>query len=356
MKRVACVILVSLIGLSLLVACAPGPVERASVAQSANGVEASVATWAADSKPPATSTVKAPKLPTFPQGAAFVVEANGSGKAVARFTAPTPTPDEKRWHRTAKFVIEQSVIDGLWVDSLIFWGRLGEDTIITTREQSAFGSNEFVTVSRRVRDILRDDPEWQGLEDNARVSLTFTVDGTGPVKVQTITGLDPTFKTVRLSDPGPHYAYGAAPDPVIGNAIVRSDGTTGSIIGYLVDYKDWKSGNGPVGEFFVDKAGGLFRSVGAMGRPRSAFGQAAQPRSGPESSREAAARTKAVARGLREVRRHPELSAATGVVYGYLVRVARDDGTSVDVVVGNDGRFTGDAQQVKLQPWSPPIR
>lgn len=356
MRRVEHVLL-SLVALVLLTSCASRTAKQATTVTSTNTMAQSSSTWTVDSAPPATSTVAAPKLPKFPPRYSFVVDFNGNGKAAARFVAPPPNPAQKRWHRVARFIVEPGIVDGIWVDDLTFEGRLGDDTIVTTTEQVALGSNKLVKVSRRVRDILRDDPRWKGLEDGTRVSVTFArKKGTGPVDVLTLAALDPIRKTVRLLDPGPHYTMSTASDPIVRDALIKLNGTKGSIVGYLLDYGDWTTREGPVVELVVDKGGNLFHTVEGYWRPLSAFGGKAQPRAQPESDREATIRKTAVAHGEDTAGLSPLLPKATGVVYSYVVRVVREDGSSVDVLVGNDGRLSDTPDEVKLQPWGPPTR
>ena len=336
----------------LLSACAPKAPEPIAVDTPLIPVATTSATATSDAGMLASSTVRPPKLPSFPQGRTFVVDKTGAGKALALIVAPAPS--QELWHRVAKFTVDQTIIDGVWVDNLTFEGRLNDDTVITTKEQVAFGSNSFTTVSRRVSDILSDNPGWRGLDDGARVSITFQRHGSGPVKVLSVTGMEPVFRSVTLANPGPDYSFARATDPIMRNALLESDGETASIIGYLVDFSNPGSRSGPMIELVVGKTGSLSLRVGMLSRPHGAFGRQADPRVGPESKDEAAARKTAVANGERAVRRMPQLSAATGTVFGYLVRVGRGDGTHIDVFVENNGRVSDGIERAKLQPWSPP--
>lgn len=336
----------------LLSACTPKAAEPVAVDTPLKPAATTLATATADAAMLASSTVRPPKLPTFPQGRAFVVDQAGAGKALALFVAPAPS--QEPWHRLAKFTVEQTIIDGVWVDSLTFDGRLSDDTVITTREQVAFGSNSFVTVSRRVSDILGDNPGWRGLGDGTRVSVTFKRNGDGPVKVLSITGLEPVFRSATLDNPGPDYSFARATDPIMRNALLESDGETASIIGYLVDFADPASSSGPMVELVVGKNGLLYLQVGMMSRPHGAFGRQADPRIGPESKDEAAARKTAVANAERTVKRMLRMSVTRGTVFGYLVRVGHGDGTYSDVFVDNNGRVSDGRGPAKLQPWGPP--
>jgi len=335
----------------LLSACTPKAPEPVAVDTPLKPVATTLATATADAGMLASSTVRPPKLPTFPQGRAFVVDKTGAGKASALFVAPAPS--QEPWHRVAKFTVDQTIIDGVWVNNLTFEGRLNDDTVITTQEQVAFGSNSFITVSRRVSDILGDNPGWRGLDDGARVSVTFTRHGNGPVRVLSVTGLEPVFRSATLAAPGPVYSFVHATDPIMRNALFESDGETASIIGYQVDFANPGSSSGPMVELVVGKTGPLYLQVGMMSRPRGAFGRQADPRIGPESTDEAAARKTAVANAERTVRRIPQFSAATGTVFGYLVRVVYVDGTYSDVFVENNGRVSEGRGRAKLQPWGP---
>ena len=341
--------LLTCVAVFLLSACAPKAPEPAAVDTPLNPV---ATTYATEVGMLASSTVRPPKLPSFPQGKTFVVDQTGAGKALALIVAPAPS--QEPWHRVAKFTVDQTIIDGVWVENMTFEGRFNDDTVVTTKEQVAFGSNSFITVSRRVSDILGDNPGWRGLDDGARVSVIFERNGDGPVKVLSITGLEPVFRSAKLVDPGPAYSFAHATDPIVRNALLESDGETASIIGYLVDFSNPGSRSGPMIELIVGRTGSLFLRVGMMSRPHGAFGNQADPRIGPESKDEAAARKTAVANGERAVRRMPQLSAATGTVFGYLVRVGRGDGTHIDVIVENNGRVSDGIGRAKLQPWSPP--
>lgn len=334
--------------LSACTAKAPGPV---AVDTPLRPAVTTLATATADAGMLASSTVRPPKLPTFPQGRAFVVDKTGAGKASALFVAPAPS--QEPWHRVAKFTVDQTIIDGVWVNNLTFEGRLNDDTVITTQEQVAFGSNSFITVSRRVSDILGDNPGWRGLDDGTRVSITFTRHGNGPVKVLSITGLEPVFRSATLDNPGPDYSFAGATDPIVRNAMLESDGETASIIGYLVDFIDPASSSGPMVELVVGKTGLLYLQVGMMSRPHGAFGRQADPRIGPESKDEAATRKTVVANAERTVKRMLPMSVAKGTVFGYLVRVVHGDGTYSDVFVENNGRVSDGRGRAKLQPWGP---
>jgi hypothetical protein len=337
----------------LLSACATKAPQPVGVHTPSSPAATLSATWTADAGMLATSTVKSPKLPTFPKGSLFVVDRTGAGKAVALFTAPQPRPE--RWSRVAKFTVEMTVVDGLWVDSLTFWGDLDDDTVVTTQEQKALGSSRFVTVSRRVGDILRDNPDWRGFDDGSRVSLTFTSHGNSPVKVLSVTALDPTFRSVTLAGPGPVYSLEHATDPIVRNAIKGSPGETATIVGYLTHFENPGSGAGPrtTTELVVGRTGALFWRVGAMMSGHRSS-RPPDPRVGPESRDEAAVRKSAVAVGERTVRRVPGLSSAKGTVVGYLVRVGLFDGTRhVDVFVQNNGDVSDSSGLAKLQPWSP---
>lgn len=340
----------------MLTACAPSTPRVAAPKPASAPVlpDSSAATWTAEPGLLASSTVDKPGLPSFPLGSIFVVDNRGSGKAVARFMAPGPSPEP--WHRVARFTVDQTIVDGVWVESLTLSGRLSDDTVVTTKEQVAFGSDEFVTVSRPVRDIMHDDPEWHGFDDNTLVSITFKRKGNSPLDVRTITVLDPTFRSVSISDFGPAYDLRSATDPIIRNALLESEGATASIVAYLVDFKP-PSRPGSALELFVGKTGGLFRPIGRMTRPQSAFGQVAGPRSGPESDREAAARRAAVSAGEAGVATSlPQFVGCRGEVWAYLVRVWHADGSHVDVLVDSNSAVQQGSRVSNLQPWPLPSK
>lgn len=337
----------------LLSACAPKAPESAAVGTPPLPVATTSATATPDAGMLASSTVRPPNLPSFPQGQAFVVDKTGAGKASALVVAPAPSREP--WHRVAKFTVNQTVIDGVWVDNLTFEGRLNDDTVITTREQVAFGSNSFITVSRRVSDILGANPGWRGLDDGSPVSVTFQRHGNGPVKVLSVTGMEPVFRSATLANPGPDYSFARATDPIMRNALLASDGETASIIGYQVSFSKPGSSAGPTVELVVGKTGALYIGVGMMNRSsHGAFGRQADPRIGSESKDEAAARDTAVSNAERTVKRMLGIPAAKGTVFGYLVRVVYGDGTYSDVFVENNGRVSGGRGRAKLQPWGPP--
>jgi len=336
----------------ILTACAPTPRRVATPAQVPAPMmpDATAATWTAEPGLLASSTVKTPGMPSFPSGRSFAVDRNGRGKAVARFMSTDPSPEP--WHRVARFIVDSTEIDGISVEGLTLSGRLSDDTVVTTTEQLAFDSEEFVTVSRRVRDILRDDPDWRGLDGDPRVSVTFERNGNGPVDVRTIRVLDRRFRSLTINDFGPQYNLKSTTDPLVRNALLQSAGTTASIVAYIVDFK--QSPTGGIRELYVGKSGALFRPIGYMSRPRSAFGHSADPRLGPEPAHEAAQRRAAIAAAESSIAASQlEVTSSKGEVFAYLIRVRRADGSHVDVLVNNSGLVEGQADGLNLQPWPP---
>ena len=90
------------------------------------------------------------------------------------------------------------------------------------------------------------------------------------------------------------------------------------------------------------KDGTVYR-LGPMMRPAAAFGRVPPARLEPESATEAQARTLAVAAAQAVVAKlFPKFAHVTPVVYNYLVRIHRKDGSSTDVWVDPNvgyGRF-----------------
>lgn len=299
-----------------------------------------------------TSTVRAPALPTFENSTWFVVGADGTGKAVARFDASAPGPERRRWHRVVRLIVDGTKVDGVWVDNVTFEGRLTLDTVVTAKYETAAGSGKYRKVSRRLEDILAADPSWRGFDDDTRVSVTFKKVGNGPVSIQTMTALDPVPKWVTLPDPGPQYRYGKATDPIVINAMSKLDGESASIVGYVIDYVTPESRGRSILEMVVGKDGKGYRLTG-WGRPRAAFGHEAPRRAQPEPAGEASQRRRAEAVGSRLTA--TIIPKGRPAVFAYIVRVHRIDGTVMDVVVEADARPEwGEPRQVRVQPWRAP--
>ncbi len=162
---------------------------------------------------------------------------------------------------------------------------------------------------------------------------------------------------------GPVYPLERLTDPLVANTVLgdaldldhmRSYSKTSSspavsaeIRGYLVDWVIVKLNTAPrreshMVELVVMKDGALYRFSSYM-RPSAAFGQVPPPRLGPEPAAEAKVRIAAVAAAQAAVAKlHPRFAKVTPVVYNYLVRIHRADGSSTDVWVDPDvghGRF-----------------
>jgi hypothetical protein len=164
---------------------------------------------------------------------------------------------------------------------------------------------------------------------------------------------------------GPVYPLERLTDPLVANTVLgdaldldhmRSRSKTSSspavsaeIRGYLVDWVIVKLNTATrrestMMEFVVMKDGTLYRFSSYMYmRPSAAFGQVPPPRLGPEPAAEAKVRIAAVAAAQAAVAKlHPRFAKVTPVVYNYLVRIHRADGSSTDVWVDPDvgyGRF-----------------
>jgi hypothetical protein len=237
---------------------------------------------------------------------------------------------------------------------MTFWGRLTTDTVITTQEQTDFGSDEFPTITRRVSDILRANPRWGGPTANARVVVTFQITGDGPVHILTLTQIDPIWKTVRLPGAGPTYSQGGQADPLVRSALAKTGAERGAIVGYVVDFIYRQPREVSLLELVVAKNGSLYHTVGGFGGPGGAFVGKPPPRTQPESAAERSAQDAALASAARVVHsREPLYAASPPIVYGYIVRITLRGGSTVDGVGQNNGLSGNWQTGVMLQPWAP---
>lgn len=120
------------------------------------------------------------------------------------------------------------------------------------------------------------------------------------------------------------------------------------IRGYLVDWV----GPGMVYELAAMKDGGLYRLDPGM-RPSAAFGRVPPARVRPESDTERKAREAAVAFATRAVNKsRPQLASAKPVVYNYLVRIHRANGSVFDVWVDPDVNSGRVFYRIRLTRWT----
>ena len=345
------------LAISLLVACAP-----VHTAVNKSGLGSSYPPGVSSVVPTAsvtpTSTLPTPAPPRFLAEQSFVADAKGRGEAMATFVGHwSSNPGHKGWSRIAHFAVDDTKVDGVWVYNMTFWGRLTTDTVITTQEQTAFGSDEFPTITRRVADILRANPGWGGPMANARVAVTFQITGDGPVHILTLRQLDPIWKTARLPGAGPTYSRGGQADPLVRSALAKTGAVRGAIVGYVVDFKYRKANELSILELVVAKNGSLFHMVGGLGGlvgPGGPFVGKPPLRAQPESAAERTARDAALARAAQVVHSsEPLYGASQPLVYGYVVRITRQGGTSLDGLVQNNGLSGNWQTSVMLQPWTP---
>lgn len=315
---------------------------------------------------PVSTDVSLSAVPTVPtptdprilgSGNDFSVDADGRGRALARFKPPMhATRSKPGWARIVSFEVDQTKVDGVWVSGLTFSGRITEDTIITRSEQKSFGSGKFPTVSRRIGDIIKADPKWAGPTPGARVKVAFFRKRSASVVITTITEMDVVLKSVRLPDAKPVYEK-KPKDGLLAEVFEETGAYRAEIVGYIVDFKPRpqpKSGEW-IREFVVDKNGERYLQSGWFNRPYAAWGHPPQPRVRPESEAERSAQERAVARASKDVR--AESGPVDAPVYAYVVRVWIPDGTSGDIIVDNAGRVGYDPSlryipPLTLQPWS----
>lgn len=171
------------------------------------------------------------------------------------------------------------------------------------------------------------------------------------------TAAQPAKTSVAVLQFGPVYTVKQIGDPVVartvrGDAIdpyhlrsfsktPKAPAVSAEIRGYLVDWAIRDVSSSTIYELAVMKDGTLYRLSGQ--RPAAAFGAVPPARLTPEPAAEAKARIAAVAVARAAVaKRFPAFAAVVPVVYNYLVRIHRTDGTSTDVWVDPDvyfGRF-----------------
>lgn len=315
----------------------------------------------ASSSPSVISTVPTPAPPRFLQNEVrFAVGPDGRGQALARFIPPMSASHSRPgWSRIARFEVDQTQVDGVWVERMTFSARITEDTIITRQEQKSFGSGKFPTVSRRVGDIVRADPKWAGPTPGAYVTLEF-MRGRKGVVIRTIRETDGVLKSVRLPDVVRVYEKKPS-DGVLAAAFDKTGAYAASIVGYVVDFKPRpQPKNGAwIREFVIDKDGERYVRVGGHHRPYAAFGHPPAARVEPESAAEGSARERAVAVAMKAV--GAESGPTDAAVYAYVVRVSIFDGTSGDIIVGNDGSVGYEpghryVPQLTLQPFKALVR
>lgn len=146
---------------------------------------------------------------------------------------------------------------------------------------------------------------------------------------------------------GPVYSVRAVKDPVVAKTLKGAE-TTGTpvisaeIRGFLVDWVIKESSDSAsIRELAVMKDGSVY-NIGMM-RPSAAFGVKAPARLTPESAQEARARKASLLAAQKAVSKiDPKFAKVKPIVYNYLVRFNRKDGSSVDVWVDPDvgeGRF-----------------
>lgn len=304
----------------------------------------------------ATSSSVVPTVPTpaDPQFSGsendFSVGPDGRGHAFARFKPPMHASRSKPyWSRIVSFEVDSTKIDGVWVYGMTFSGRITEDTVITRQEQQSFGSGKFPTISRRVGDIIKADPDWAGPTPGASVKVSFLRKRDSGVVVRTITETFPVLKSVRLPDAKPVYEKKPT-DRLLAEVFDETGAYRAEIVGYIVDFQPVprpKSGAW-IRELVVDKNGERYLQVGGHHRPYAAFGHPPRPRIEPESEVERRARERAVARARKTVGAKDGPVDAT--VYAYVVRVWIPDGTSGDIIVDNDGSVGHDPRQGYISP------
>ncbi|TLM65661.1 MAG: hypothetical protein FDZ70_10960 [Actinobacteria bacterium] len=152
---------------------------------------------------------------------------------------------------------------------------------------------------------------------------------------------------------GPTYRLPQVEDVLVAQTLkgvptTSSPAVRAEIRGFLVDWTTRTPDGGAwIREFAVMKDGSLYTITPRM-RPSAAFGHLPAERLGPESEQEAAIRMSAIASADASViAAYPDMGNPPPVIYGYLVRIHRADGTAIDVWVDPDvaeGRFFYDIQ------------
>lgn len=145
---------------------------------------------------------------------------------------------------------------------------------------------------------------------------------------------------------GPVYRVGLPMDPVVAAALRGAsvtDAVSAEIRGYLVDWAVSEGGGVSQGggktiyELAVMKDGGLYRTE--TWRPAAAWDETPPARLVPESAEEALLRGAALGVAHAIVARsRPVFARAKPIVWNYLVRIRRSNGTAVDVWVDPDVR------------------
>lgn len=140
----------------------------------------------------------------------------------------------------------------------------------------------------------------------------------------------------------------------------------GTVIGYLVDWEVVETSSTAVGRSITELVvlgDGSLQSVvhprtinmPAIGRPGGAFGALPDKRLGPEPADAAATRVRALPAAQRVIDRlQSEYSSAALLVFDYLIRVRRDDGTVRQVWFTPAGQIDRELVGTWLKKWPAP--
>lgn len=299
---------------------------------------------AVPSEAPRSTVPEPPRAPALGTDG-FFADAQGRGAAVGTIVERPWSPDTERWQRDVKIRLHQIEADGVVVRDAILDARLDDGAVVVTTEHLTPGGDGVQTVSRRVSDILRDEPMWTGPTGGSRVVITFTTDGMSPLRITTMRVETPVFRTQWLPAAGPVYSVDSTADAVIHAAALRFGARRAAIIGYLVDVSRGSSEGTSTIEALVAKDGSAYTlaPAEALSRPRNAFGHTPTPRQQPQAAIEASMEESALANAAERVGELLDPSdAVTAQRFAYVVRLDMGKGDPVDVIIEPDGSTTSE--------------